>query len=167
MPSSTLKTSRRSTGCCGRIRTYCNKSLLSYGQEPGWCDETADRFDILPLLIATDGAIAAFGHDGRLLRPNIIIGDVDGLAERTWPSLRLHIGDVRIGIEDLRGRCVMTTFDPDTLKQDRGVLKGIAQRFAGKLALNCYVIQGGEIHVGDRVELASDVKDEAIRVGRP
>lgn len=130
-------------------------------------DETADRFDILPLLIATDGAIAAFGHDGRRLRPNIIIGDVDGLAERTWPSLRLHIGDVRIGIEDLRGRCVMTTFDPDTLKQDRGVLKGIAQRFAGKLALNCYVIQGGEIHVGDRVELTRDVKDEAIRVSRP
>ena len=58
-------------------------------------------------------------------------------------------------------------FDPDTLKQDRGVLQGIVQRFGGKLALNCYVIQGGEIHVGDRVELASDVKDEAIRVGRP
>src|SRR5262245_14989773 len=26
-------------------------------------DESADRFDVLPLLIVTDGAIAAFGHD--------------------------------------------------------------------------------------------------------
>ena len=30
--------------------------------------EGVDRFDVLPLLVATDGAIAAFGHDGRRLR---------------------------------------------------------------------------------------------------
>src|ERR1051325_2220302 len=33
----------------------------------------AERFDVLPLLVATDGAIAAFGHDHRRLRPNIVI----------------------------------------------------------------------------------------------
>src|SRR5262249_17996550 len=48
-----------------------------------------ERFDVLPLLVATDGAIAAFGHDGRRLRPNIVIGSVDGLAEREWPGARL------------------------------------------------------------------------------
>src|SRR5437016_4116307 len=32
--------------------------------------EGAERFDVLPLLVATDGAIAAFGQDGRRLRPN-------------------------------------------------------------------------------------------------
>ena len=32
-------------------------------------NETADRFDILPLLVATDGAIGAFGRDGRRLSP--------------------------------------------------------------------------------------------------
>ena len=116
-------------------------------------DDTADRFDILPLLIATDGAISAFGHDGRRLRPNIILGDVDGLAERSWPGHRLRIGDVLIGIRDLRSRCVMTTFDPDTLEQDLQVLKSIVRRFEGKLALNCYVIQGGEICTGDDVRL--------------
>jgi uncharacterized protein len=42
-------------------------------------DDGAARFDILPLLIATDGAISAFGHDGRRLRPNIVIGDVGRL----------------------------------------------------------------------------------------
>src|SRR3954469_21551718 len=37
-----------------------------------------ERFDILPLLVATDGAVAAFGRDVRRLRPNIIIGGVEG-----------------------------------------------------------------------------------------
>ncbi len=116
-------------------------------------DEGTDRFDILPLLIATDGAISAFGLNGRRLRPNIVIGGVDGLAERSWPGKHLRIGDVLIGIQDLRARCVMTTFDPDTLEHDPDVLKGIVKRFGGKLALNCYVIRGGDIRVGDSVEL--------------
>jgi uncharacterized protein YcbX len=118
-------------------------------------DDTAHRFDVLPLLVATDGAIAAFGHDGRRLRPNIVIGGVDGLAERDWPGYCLHIRDVIIGVQDLRGRCVMTTFDPDTLKQDRRVLLDIVRKFDGKLALNCFVIRGGEIRVDDPVELVS------------
>ena len=46
----------------------------------------AERFDVLPLLVATDGAIAAFGHDRRRLRPNIVIGGVEGLTEREWPG---------------------------------------------------------------------------------
>ncbi len=114
-------------------------------------DDTADRFDVLPLLIATDGAIEAFGHDGRRLRPNIVIGGVDGLAERDWPGHHLRIRDVVIGVQDLRGRCVMTTFDPDTQRQNRQVLLDIVQKFGGKLALNCHVIQEGEIRVGDPV----------------
>jgi uncharacterized protein YcbX len=130
-------------------------------------DETADRFDVLPLLVATDGAITAFGHDGRRLRPNIVIGGVEGLAERSWPGRCLRIGTVLIGIQDLRGRCVMTTFDPDTLAQDRQVLKGIVERFDGKLALNCYVMQGGDIRTGDRVELLTRAECDAERVGRP
>ena len=52
-------------------------------------DESLDRFDVLPLLVATDGAIAAFRRDGRRLRPNIVIGGVDGLAERTWEGGRV------------------------------------------------------------------------------
>jgi len=126
-------------------------------------DESVDRFDVLPLLVATDGAIAAFGHDGRRLRPNIVIGGVEGLAERSWPGYCLRIGDVIIGIRDLRGRCIMTTFDPDSLEQDRQVLTGIAQKFGGTLALNCDVIQGGEIRVGDAVELVPEHECTAIR----
>ena len=116
-------------------------------------DEGPERFDILPLLVATDGAISAFGHDSRRLRSNIVVGGVDGLDERSWPGKFLRIGDVVIGVQDLRGRCVMTTFDPDTLRQDPGILKEIVQKFDGRLALNCYVVQGGKLRVGDPVEL--------------
>jgi uncharacterized protein YcbX len=126
-------------------------------------DDSNGRFDVLPLLVATDGAITAFGYDGRRLRPNLVIGGVEGLAERDWPGQCLRIGDVIIGIQDLRGRCIMTTFDPDSLKQDRQVLKDIARKFDGTLALNCYVIRGGEIRVGDSVELIPEHECEAIR----
>ena len=114
-------------------------------------DESADRFDILPLLVATDGAIAAFGRDLRRLRPNIVIAGVPGLEEREWEGGRILIGNVTIGIQDLRGRCIMTTFDPDTLAHDPNVLRDIVNRFGGKLALNCDVLAGGEIHTGQEL----------------
>ena len=115
--------------------------------------EGAERFDVLPLLVATDGAIAAFGHDRRRLRPNIVIGGVEGLAEREWPGACLRIGNVLVGVQDLRLRCIMTSYDPDTLAQDKDITRGIYRRFDGKLALNCFVIEGGEIAVGDEVQL--------------
>jgi uncharacterized protein YcbX len=122
--------------------------------------EGPERFDVLPLLVATDGAIKVFGHDGRRLRPNLVIGGVQGLAERTWPGQYLRIGEVVIGIQDLRGRCVMTTFDPDSLEQDQQILKEIVKKFDGELALNCYVIRGGKICEGDKVQLLSKQEGE-------
>jgi uncharacterized protein YcbX len=113
----------------------------------------AERFDVLPLLVATDGAIAAFGHDGRRLRPNIVVGGVEGLTEREWPGGCLRIGKVLIGVQDLRSRCIMTAYDPDTQVRDKDITRDIYQRFEGKLALNCFVIEGGDIAVGDAVLL--------------
>jgi uncharacterized protein YcbX len=112
-----------------------------------------ERFDILPLLVATDGAIAALGEDGRRLRPNIVVGGVEGLAERSWEGKFLRIGDVTIGIRDLRQRCVMTTFHPDTLVQDVQVLRRIVREFDGSMALNCSVITPGVVQLGDRVDI--------------
>jgi MOSC domain-containing protein len=112
-----------------------------------------DRFDILPLLVATDGAVAAFGRDIRRLRPNLVISGVEGLAERDWPGARLQIGDAVVRLDSLRGRCHMTTIDPDTLEVDPGVLRDIVRRFDGKLALNADVERPGTIRVGDPVGL--------------
>lgn len=116
-------------------------------------DDGPERFDVLPLLVATDGAIAAFGRDGRRLRPNLVISGVKGLEERTWPGSTIRIGEVLIAVVDLRGRCVMTTFDPDTLAHDPEVLEDIVRRFGGKLALNCHVLKAGVIQNQQPVDL--------------
>jgi uncharacterized protein len=112
-----------------------------------------ERFDVLPLLVATDGAIGALGVDGRRLRPNLVIAGVEGLAERGWPGRRLRIGEVVIALEKLRGRCVMTTYDPDTQAQDLGVLQRIVDEFGGRMALDSAVVSGGSIAIDDPVEL--------------
>ena len=117
-------------------------------------DDSLERFDVLPLSIATDGGIAALGHDGRRLRPNIVVGGVEGLAERGWPGRMLRIGDAWISIARLRPRCVMTTFDPDTQVQDSSVLQRIVDEFGGSLALDCSVVRPGRIRVGDEVSLS-------------
>ena len=115
--------------------------------------EAKDRFDILPLLIATDGMLAAVGYDRRRFRPNLVIGGVPGLAERQWEGARLRIGPAVIAMEDLRTRCIMTTFDPDSGDQDLGVLQRVRREFNGRLGLNSYVVTPGRISVGDSVEL--------------
>jgi uncharacterized protein YcbX len=107
----------------------------------------------LPLLVATDGAIQAFGYDRRRLRPNLVIGGVPGLAERGWPGRQLRLGPAVLAFAQLRDRCVMTTYDPDTQAQDPAVLRRIIAEFDGKLALDTAVVHGGRVAVGDRVEL--------------
>jgi uncharacterized protein YcbX len=115
--------------------------------------EGSGLFDVLPLLVATDGAIDALGVDHRRLRPNIVIAGVDGLAERDWPGRRLRVGRAIIGVAKLRGRCVMTTYDPDTQEQDLSVLNRIVRDFGGRMALDCAVVEPGHVALGDPVEL--------------
>ena len=112
-----------------------------------------ERFDVLPLLVATDGAVAEFGRDVRRLRPNIVVGGVPGRAEADWEGATIHIGDAVILLDSLRARCPMTTVDPDTLERDPEVLRDIARRFRGRLALNAEVLEPGTISVGDPVRI--------------
>ena len=91
-------------------------------------------------------------HRARL-RPNIVVGGVDGLAERSWPGRRLRLGSVVASVAKLRARCVMTTYDPDTQEQDLSVLRRIVSEFGGQMALDCGIVSGGRLTVGDSVEL--------------
>jgi uncharacterized protein len=127
--------------------------------DDAWLEPSAqaDRFDILPLLVATDGAVTAFGRDVRRLRPNLLIGGVDGLDERHWAGAELHIADLIVRIDSLRARCPMTTVDPDTLERDPEVLRDIGRRFGGRLALNAEVAHAGSIAEGDPVRLVLPV----------
>jgi uncharacterized protein YcbX len=135
-------------GALAAVRRAAGADDVRLVRDPG-----PARFDVLPLSVLTDGAIAALGVDRRRLRPNLLIGGVPGLDERTWPGRRLRIGAVVIAVEELRDRCVMTTYDPDTQVQDPGVLRRIVREFGGSMALDCAVVEGGRIAVGDPVTL--------------
>lgn len=111
------------------------------------------RFDDTPLLVATDGALTVLGIDGRRLRPNIVIGGLDGLAERSWPGRMLRVGGAVVEVEKLCKRCVVTTIDPDTFAVSPGVLRRIGDEFDERFALNCWVAERGPVAVGDAVEL--------------
>lgn len=110
-------------------------------------------FDILPLLVATDGAARFLNIDHRRLRPNIFLADVTDLEERQWPGRVLKVGEVRIDMVKLRERCVMTTYDPDTQVQDRSVLLRIVRELDGTTALDSSVVTPGMIHEGDAAEI--------------
>ncbi len=110
-------------------------------------------FDVLPLLVATDGAARYLNIDHRRLRPNILLADVPDLEERNWAGQTIAIGEVRIHAEKLRDRCVMTTFDPDTQVQDPSVLLRIVRELDGSIALDSSVITPGKIRIGDQAHI--------------
>jgi hypothetical protein len=56
----------------------------------------------------------------------------------------------------LRARCIMTTWDPDTQVQDSSVLRRIVKDLDGTLSLDSFVEEEGIVHVGQRVELIED-----------
>jgi uncharacterized protein YcbX len=111
------------------------------------------RFDVLPISLATDGGVAAVGVDRRRFRPNVYVEGVEGLKEREWVGRAVRLGSAVVGVRQVRGRCVMTTYDPDTLEQDIGVLQKIVWELGGRTALDCYVLEPGRIAVGDTVEV--------------
>jgi uncharacterized protein YcbX len=120
-----------------------------------------EHFDVMPLLVTSDGAITALGVDHRRLRPNLVLGGVPGLAERGWEHRFLAIGEAVIGLQDLRARCIMTTYDPDNGAQDLGVLERIRERFGGTFALNAWVARPGPVAVGAPVRVL-EAFDEAL-----
>jgi hypothetical protein len=134
------------------------QAAVAPGARLARCDGP-ERFDILPLLVCTDGAVSMFGRDVRRLRSNVLIGGVDGTGERQWPGATLRLPHAEIAIADLRGRCVMTTYDPDTAEQDPAVLRDIVRRFGGRLCLNAHVMRPGHVKEGDAVELLSHADD--------
>lgn len=127
--------------------------------------DIGQRYDVLPLTILTDGMVDAIGLDYRRFRPNILITGVDGLGEREWVGRALRIGTTLIGVRKPRPRCVMTTFDPDTLEQDPSILRRIVLEFDGTIALDCWVLEPGEIALDDRVAAVDLPPDAALPRG--
>jgi uncharacterized protein len=139
-----------------RERAGADAELVAY--------DGPERFDVANLLVATDGAVDAFGHDVRRLRPNLLIADVPAEAEGGWPGQALVIGDAVIGVYSPRARCIVTSIDPDTGAQDLDAFRHIRANFGGRLALDSWVIRPGTVRVGDEVRL-EPTRERPGRIG--
>jgi uncharacterized protein YcbX len=116
-------------------------------------DTSSRRFDVLNLMVATDGAVARLGHDVRRLRPNLVLSGAPAELELELPGRALRVGDALIGVHSVRQRCIVTTIDPDSGAQDLTVLRRIRDEFGGEIALNSWVIEPGTVRIGDAVEV--------------
>lgn len=62
-------------------------------------------------------------------------------------------GVIKIKPDKRIRRCVMTTFDPDTIEQDQTVLTHVVGALQGELALDAEALNNGWLEVGDPVRL--------------
>ncbi len=116
-------------------------------------DRSPERFDILNLLVATDGAVERLGHNVRRLRPNLVISGIAADREPELPGMALRIGEAVIGVHSVRQRCIVTSIDPDTGRQDLDVFRRIRDVFGNELALNSWVVRAGTVKIGDVVRV--------------
>ncbi|MBD2019108.1 MOSC domain-containing protein, partial [Leptolyngbya sp. FACHB-36] len=94
----------------------------------------------------------------RRFRPNLVIQPANGatgFVENEWVGRTLAIGDeVRLKIDTLCPRCVMTTLAQSELPNDLEILRTAMQHNGGNIGVYASVVQDGTIRRGDAVTLA-------------
>jgi MOSC domain-containing protein len=115
--------------------------------------EVGLRQDLSPVHVVTTSVVAELGIDFRRLRPNILVEGTEGREELDWIGSSLRIGEVILEVTSPCERCVMTTFDPDTIEQDAGVLRRINADFGRYFGIHCNVTVPGAVSRGDRVTI--------------
>jgi uncharacterized protein YcbX len=116
--------------------------------------------DAAPLHLVSTSSLAAVGDwlegdevDPRRFRPNVTVEleRPEPHAEAGWIGSALRLGGeagpvVRVIIQT--ERCVVTTFDPDTLERDTRVLAGLAHHRDNLFGVYAGVVRPGWIEVG-------------------
>lgn len=116
-------------------------------------------FDAAPVHVLTEeclaGLRAAFpggDFDPLRFRANLLVGGVDDAAllgrELAFP------GGVRLSVQKLTGRCVMTTHAQGALPAEPGILRTIAKTLAGKTGVYARVLAPGHIKSGDSIPIS-------------
>lgn len=95
--------------------------------------------------------------DGARFRSNIVIDGVHAWAEQGWVGRRIRIGQVGFDVVRHKVRCLATHANPRTGERDVQMMPTLTRAFSQKeptFAVGMVTHgAGGEIHVGDQVEL--------------
>ncbi len=140
-----------------------------HGGRPG---DALNLADTAPLLLTTEASLrrldqlvaqtAAERGEPRpdplsmvRFRPNLVIDGEKPFAEHDW--LRLRIGTLALRFAESCDRCVLPTYDPDTLARSHEPTRTLARyrRWSGKVWFGIRLVPEtvGELRVGDEVEL--------------
>jgi uncharacterized protein len=117
-------------------------------------------FDTMPLSLLTTSTLACLsGLVGTELaagrfRPNFLV-ETSGrdFPEDAWVGRVLHIGGMRMRVDQRDQRCAVVTVDPVTLVKNRAVLRAIARERDNRLGVYGSTVQPGRVAVGDSVEI--------------
>jgi MOSC domain-containing protein len=121
---------------------------------------TVGFHDAAAVHLVTDASLAALEEltglpllDRRRFRANVIVELADPLpfAEADWPGRELALGPALVGVLAPTERCAVTTFDPDTLARDTGVLAALARERDNLFGVYAQVMRPGWVRVGDPV----------------
>lgn len=122
-------------------------------------------FDLFPLHLLTTGALDAMKRlnpqadwDVRRFRPNVLVATSpdSGHIERSWRGQTIRIGHFDASGELPTVRCAMPMHAQPDVARDPSVLRSIVRDADQCLGLYASVRQGGEVAVGDGVELRGD-----------
>jgi uncharacterized protein YcbX len=120
--------------------------------------------DVAPVSLLSDASLAALrdasgepAFEERRFRPNVFIEAAERAhVEDEWVGGTARVGAVELNVKMRDSRCVMTTLNPDSGRQDVDTLKLIAayrtdQPKEVNFGVYCTVRQEGTIAVGDEV----------------
>jgi uncharacterized protein len=120
-------------------------ALLTWNGPKGTFHDS-NRTQVHLLSVGSAGA-----WDLRRFRPNLV---VDGDGEFDLVGSTLRVGTAVLSVVKRTDRCVMTTRpQPGGIERDPEVLKAILLA-GGDLGVGCTVVQPGDVHEGDEVEVA-------------
>ena len=90
-------------------------------------------------------------------RPNLVVNGCEPFAEDTWN--RIRVGDVQLAVVKPCARCVVTTFDKDTLARSKEPLRTLGRYRKHPLGAifgqNVIPLTEGRIRLGMPVEVLS------------
>ncbi len=116
------------------------------------------NFDDSPLLLLNLASVRRLGEvigrdlDPRRFRANVLLEGMEPDAEYQWIGRRLRAGSAILEAALLCERCVMITYDPDTVLSDPAILHGLTRTKETLMGVYCRVAEPGSVVLGDTVE---------------